>query len=95
MYTTANISVIKNLTNGEAESVTIPSDGMYYVRAVNDSVAGSCSAYILKNGTYVSASSSGSGTYVRATTALIPLKAGTTIDVRALFTGSGAFCKLS
>lgn len=104
LATESDITVGNNVTNiqtlatsGEIYSITIPEDGYYYLCAINTDVSGACGGYITKNNAsqYIQASDSGQGTYKRATTGVIPFKKGTVIEVRAFFTNSANFYRLS
>ena len=93
-FTNGTIVVQVGLTNGEMYSFTVPEDGWYFVRAINVENSGSCSAYMLNKYGYISADTAPSDNYQRATTGLIPLKKNSVITCRALFTDSGAICRL-
>ena len=97
LYTATNVTVIQTLTSNTVTRITVPSYGWYFVRAINTDVGGACFAYIVNANSdgYIAASESGTGTWMRATTAPVPMRSGTVVDVRAAFTSYGEFCKLS
>ena len=87
-----------NFTSGTEKKITITTDGWYYLLALNET-SGNCSATIYNNSDIsanhiISTSPTVAGAWIRATSNLIPLKAGSEIWCRAFFTQHCYFYKL-
>ena len=81
--------------DGTVYEFTVPEDGYYAAIAVNSSVSGSCFAYFLSQPAsgYISIGNAVAGTYIRASTAFLPLKQGAIIYVRCQCTSEAYLMK--
>ena len=82
--------------DGSIYEFIVPENGYYAAIATNTSVQGLCYAFFLSDANstnYISVSHSGTGDYIRASTAYIPLKAGMSIYVRCKCTATAYLMK--
>ena len=91
-------TVLYSLTSGTQYTFTAPDDGLYFVRAVNTSTAGDCNVGIWQDTArqdIIGATYSGTGTYIRATSSVFPLRKNAQIVVMANFTNYGQICRIT